>query len=396
MKAVIVGAGIGGLAAGLALTRAGFEVELLEQAPEITEIGAGLQISPNGVKALKALGGMDAVDPHVFEPDSIDMVMGQSGRKIFELPMKGYATQRWGDRFLQIHRADLQMALKTALGTTAGLVIRTDAKATGYVRERGGASVYLENGDRVFGNLVIGADGLHSVIRQQITGPDRARFTGNVAWRCTVPEEVLRGKSPPAKGRIWAGAGKHAVTTRIEGGAVINFVGIVEQDDWQEESWSTEGRREDALKAFAGWAPQIISTLEAAGDLKRWALFDRPPLATWSDGPVTLLGDAAHPMLPSMAQGAVQALEDAVILADCLKTDDDKLVALQRYFDLRIDRVSQVQRRSADNLRLFHKSGLARQAIAYMPIWLASRISPNLIQARQDWIYGYDPTTAAD
>ncbi len=394
MKAVIVGAGIGGLAAGLAMTRAGWEVELLEQAPALEEVGAGVQISPNGVKALRALGVMDALELAVFEPETITMAMGRSGRQVFALPMKGFAADRWGARFLQVHRADLQDALATQLGKEAGLVIRTDAKATGYVRERGGASVYLESGERVFGNLVIGADGLHSVIRAQLAGADRARFTGNVAWRCVVPVDALGEDAPPPSGCVWAGSGKHAVTTRIRGGTMVNFVGIVEQDDWQEEGWAITGSREAALRDFEGWVPQVTSTIQAATRLNRWALYDRPALATWSDGPVALLGDAAHPMLPSMAQGAVQALEDAVVLGLCLSAEADKLDALQRYFDLRINRVTKIQRRSADNLALFHKRGGLRQVASYAPIWAASRLAPTLIHARQDWIYSYDPATA--
>ncbi len=394
MKAVIVGGGIGGLAAGLALTQAGLDVEVLEQAPVISEIGAGVQISPNGVKALQSLGVMDMLDPHVFEPNSIRMAMGRSGRQIFDLSMKGYAHARWGARFLQIHRADLQEVLKTALGKKAGLVLRTNAKATGYVRERGGASVYLDRGERVFGDIVIAADGVHSVIRSQLAGADRARFTGNVAWRTVVPVEALGTDAPPQSGCVWAGQGKHAVTTYLRGGSLVNFVGIIEQEGWENDSWSSEGDRAEALQEFEGWVPQVTRILEVAPKLNRWALLDRPALATWSDGPVSLLGDAAHPMLPSMAQGAVQALEDAVILGRCLAAEADKTAALQRYFDLRIDRVTRVQRRSAANLSLFHKRGVLAKTASYAPIWAAAKLSPKLIHNRQDWIYGYDPTTA--
>lgn len=394
MKAVIVGGGIGGLAAGLALSRAGLDVEVLEQASVISEVGAGLQISPNGVRALQYLGVMEALEPSVFEPASIRMSMGRSGRQLFDLPMKGFASERWGARYLQIHRADLQDALKVALGKQAGLVLRTNAKATGYVRERGGASVYLERGDRVFGDIVIAADGVHSVIRSQLAGADRARFTGNVAWRTVVPAEALGDNAPPPCGCIWAGQGKHAITTYLRSGTLVNFVGVVEQDDWQEESWSMTGERADALRDFDGWVPEVTAILQSAETLNRWALFDRPALATWSDGPVTLLGDAAHPMLPSMAQGAVQALEDACVLAQCLSATEDKLDALERYFQTRIKRVTKIQRRSADNLSLFHKRGALNQIASYAPIWAASKVSPKLIHARQDWIYRYDPTNA--
>lgn len=389
MKAVIAGAGIGGLAAGLALGRKGIEVEIFEQAAELKEVGAGIQISPNGMRALEALGVTDALEASIFEPEAISMRMGQSGRKIFSLPMKDYAVRRWGARFCQVHRADLQEVLRVACLAT-GVTIRTGAKATGYVRERGGASLYLEDGSRAFGDVVVGADGLHSVLRAQIAGPDRARFTGNMAWRCTVAVDALGDNVPPPEGCIWAGAGKHAVTTRVRAGDLVNFVGIVEQSSWRDEGWSLEGSREAALAHFDGWVPEVRGVLKAAKTINRWALFDRPSLATWNDGPVTLLGDAAHPMLPSMAQGAVQALEDACVLAECLAAERETFDALARYDLLRRDRTARIQRRSAENLRLFHKSGLG-QLLSCGPIWIAARLSPAIIHGRQDWIYNYDP-----
>ncbi|MEM7470176.1 MAG: FAD-dependent monooxygenase [Pseudomonadota bacterium] len=390
MKIVIAGAGIGGLAAGLALARAGCDVEIYEQASEISEVGAGLQISPNGMRVLEALDVTGALEPYIFEPEAISLRMGLTGREIFFLPMKGYAQGRWGARFVQVHRADLHEVLRAAC-IAAKVAIRTNAKATGYVRERGGASLYLEDGTRAFGDVLVGADGIHSVIRAQLASPDRARFTGNMAWRCLVPAEVLGADAPPAEGCIWAGPEKHAVTTRVRGGDLVNFVGIVEQDAWREEGWSVEGSRTEALRDFEGWVPQVRRVLASASTLNRWALFDRPALTSWTDGPVTLVGDAAHPMLPSMAQGAVQALEDAWVLAECLKDTSDKLAGLSRYAVLRRGRTARVQKRSADNLRLFHKSGLS-QIAAYSPIWMAARLSPALIHQRQDWIYGHDAT----
>lgn len=389
MKAVIVGAGIGGLAAGIALHRAGCEVALLEQAGEISEVGAGIQISPNGVRALQSLGVFEALQPYVFEPKSIRMAMGRSGRQVFDLPMKGYAQTRWGAPFVQVHRADLQAVLREKLEAEAGRVVHTHSKVTGYVRERGGAAVYLEREGRQFGDILVAADGVHSVIRSQLAGADRIRFTGSMAWRCTVPVDALGDDAPPAKGCIWAGPGRHAVTTRIRAGALVNFVGIVDQDTWQEEGWSLTGDRTDALADFEGWVPQVRAVLEKAETLNRWALLERMPLATWNDGPVTLLGDAAHPMVPSMAQGAVQALEDAVVLGNCIKAEPDKQAALTRYVDLRKARTAQVQKRSAENLALFHRAGLSAFA-GYAPIWAAGKLSPTLIHRRQDWIYGYD------
>ena len=393
MKAVIAGGGIGGLAAGLALAQSGWDVTLLEQAVMISEVGAGVQISPNGVRALQVLGVMDALEPELFEPESIQLRMGQSGRRIFELPMKGTAEARWGARFVQLHRADLQFALKKALEAMPQAELRTGARVTGYVRERGGAAVYLENGERIWGDLVVGADGLHSVIREQMLGPDRLRFTGNVAWRLTVPTVELGDAVPPPSGCVWAGKGRHAVTTRIRAGAVVNFVGVVEQEEPVAESWSAKGTKEEALSDFEGWVPEVTNVIAQAEKLNRWALYDRLPLASWTDGPVTLLGDAAHPMLPSMAQGAVMALEDAVVLARSVSTAGNVETGLAAYFGKRRDRTARVQRRSASNLRLFHRAGFGALPI-YAPMWLAGRLTPALIQRGQDWIYRYDAGAA--
>lgn len=388
-RAVIAGGGIGGLAVGLALSRKGWEVEVLEQAPQLAEVGAGIQISPNGMHVLDLLGVTPLIEGALFEPEAIELRMGRSGRRVFRLPMKGAAKTRWGNRFIQIHRADLHKALVEALRAQPSAALRTHAKVTGYVRERGGASVYLERGERIFGDLVVGADGIRSEIRAQICGPDRARFTGNVAWRSVVPVAALGDMAPPPFGVVWAGRGKHAVTTRVRGGDFVNFVGIVEQDDWQEEGWSIPGSIEDALADFGDWRPCLKATLEASEGLFRWALFSRPPLATWCDGPVTLLGDAAHPMLPSMAQGAVQALEDAHALAGVLSRDSDVARAVASYQDLRKLRVTRVQDRSAINLRMFHRRTALGQMITYGPMAVASRLTPDVMHRQQDWIYGY-------
>lgn len=389
-RAVIVGGGIGGLACGLALSLKGWEVEVLEQAPQLAEVGAGVQISPNGMHVLDALGVTPLIEDTLFEPEAIELRMGRSGRRIFRLPMKGTAQARWGARFVQIHRADLHSALAQAFRERLGTTLRTHARVTGYVRERGGASVYLDRGERVFGDLVVGADGIRSEIRAQICGPDRPRFTGNVAWRSVVPVEALGDNAPPPFGVIWAGRGKHAITTRVRGGSHVNFVGIVEQNDWTEEGWSIPGSIEDALADFGDWQPCLKTTLEASTDLFRWALFSRPTLATWCDGPVTLLGDAAHPMLPSMAQGAVQALEDAVVLAEQLHQGNDTNRAVLAYEAARKPRVTKVQARSAANLRMFHRHGAAAQLATYGPMALASQLSPAFVHRQQDWIYNFD------
>ena len=386
--AIIVGGGIGGLAAGLALCRDGWTVEVLEQAPEIYEVGAGLQISPNGMRILDEWGITPRLEASLFEPDAIELRTGKLGLRVFSIKMGAEAVTRWGGRFVQVHRADLQGALMEAF-TEAGGTIRTGLKITGYVRQQGGASIYIDGEDRLFGDLVIGADGVRSAIREQMLGADRARFTGNVAWRAVVPLDALGSDAPPPRGVIWAGRKKHAVTTRIRSGSLVNFVGIIEQDNWQEEGWSIPGEKSELSREFEGWHRSVRSVIDASdGQLFRWALFSRKPLRAWSDGPVGLLGDAAHPMLPSMAQGAVQAIEDAVVLARCV-SEETPDAGLLKYHDIRKPRVTRIQQRSLFNLKLYHRRNLASQILSYGPLGVAGRIAPKLMARQQDWIYGF-------
>ncbi|WP_299624176.1 FAD-dependent monooxygenase [uncultured Tateyamaria sp.] len=393
MKALIVGGGIGGLASAIALAQRGHAVSVLEQAPELSEIGAGLQIAPNGWRVLDALGVTSLLRDTLFEPEKIEMRMGRSGIRIFGLQMRGYAERRWRAPYIHIHRADLVDALAIRLSSLAPDALRTGVTVKGYRQDRGQSALLLDGGETLSADVVIGADGLHSVIRAQMLGPDAPRYTGNVAWRAVVPVENLGDHAPPPGACIWAGDKRHAVTTRLRAGTLANFVGMVEEPEPSPEGWRVEGHKADARAAFAGWHPVVTTVIEQAPVLNRWALFDRAPLPRWHEGRVGLLGDAAHPMLPSMAQGAVQALEDAWILAVALDTHDEPEAAFKRYFDLRIARTARVQKGSAANARLFHQGGPLRRAAIYGPIALGARILPGLIHARQDWVYGYDATT---
>ena len=390
MKAVIAGGGIGGFAAAIALALDGHEVEIVERAAQLQEVGAGIQISPNGMHALDALGVTDLIEETLFEPETIEL-RSANGFEIFKINIKDAAQARWNNRFIQIHRADLHGALQLR-ARKLGVKIRPRSVVTGYVREGNGASLYVDGHDRIHGEIVVAADGIRSVLREQMHGNDRARFTGNVAWRITSPISTLEGVDLPQGGCVWAGAGRHAVTTRINSGKTVNFVGIVEQSDWQEEGWTISGTVEQALRDFGSWDSTLEKIIQSAGDLHRWALFDRPPLTAWNDGPVALLGDAAHPMLPSMAQGAVQALEDAVILARKIKENPRIEDGLSAYFKERIARTTRITKRSSDNLNLFHKRGLMNQMVSWGPVWIAGKMSENLIHKQQDWIYGYDPS----
>ena len=392
MKALIAGAGIGGLASAIALALRGCEVAVFEQAPELTEIGAGLQISPNGWHVLQALGVSDGLRATLFEPEAIEMRMGQGGAEVFRLPMRGYARDRWGAPYIHIHRADLVAALEARLlGLHTGS-IHTGHAVVSYEQTEGAASLTLADGTKYVGDIIIGADGLHSVIRTQMLGADTPRYTGNVAWRAVVPIEALGALEPPPTACVWVGHKRHAVTTRLRAGTLANFVGMVETDVPAEESWRAEGHRADAQAAFDGWAPEIRAILEKADVLHHWALFDRAPLPRWHEGRVAVMGDAAHPMLPSMAQGAVQALEDAWVLSKSLEEHATPQEGFAAFYKQRIDRVSRVQKGSAANARLFHHAHTPGRWAFYRPMGLAARLAPNAFHARQDWVYGQDVT----
>lgn len=388
MKAVVVGGGIGGVSTALALDQIGWDVSVLERAPDLSEVGAGLQISPNGLKILDRLNVLPRLEDTLFQPEAIEIRHGPSGRKFFHLPIKEIAQDRWGARYVQIHRADLLDALSRTLLDRQPNAIRTGAEVVSYETSSKGSSVLLKDGDQVSADLVIGADGIRSVIRTQMLGEEAPSFTGNVAWRAVVPLDALGDLAPPPSGCVWTGDGKHVVTTRIRAGRMVNFVGIVEESGWQEEGWSLPGTVDEALTHFGGWNDVLDNVIRSAPHLYRWALFARDPLPKWSDGSVALLGDAAHPMLPSMAQGAVQAIEDAFVLARELEKGGMISAACERYFQARIERVTKVQKESLANLRLFHRRGPVAQLKAYAPIWLAGKVAPGLLRRRNDWLYG--------
>ena len=393
MKAIIAGGGIGGLTAALAFRHFGWEVEVHERAPELGEVGAGIQISPNGMKVLRALGLADCVAENAFEPEALEMRMGRSGRRIFRVPVGDAAVARWGAPYLHVHRADLVEALATELEARAPGCVHLSSAVTGYEHSANGIVALTNAGASPEGDVLIGADGIHSAVRTQMLGPEAPVFTGNVAWRAVVPIERLGDLAPPPAACIWPGPGRHAVTYRLRRGTLANLVGVVERDDWRGESWTEQGTREEALADFAGWHPIVINLIEKADAHFRWALFDRAPLTQWSDGRATLMGDAAHPTLPFMAQGAVMAIEDAFVLARaCADSPTDIPSVLERVYASRIKRTSGVQLGSRANAATFHKPTTAAQLATYGPMWLAGRIAPDIVRARQDWLYAEDVT----
>lgn len=390
-KVIIVGGGIGGLTAALAFHAFGWKVQVLERASELGEIGAGIQISPNGMKVFRALGLEYDVAENGFLPEALEMRFGRSGNRIFQIEARRAIVERWGAPYLHLHRADLVDVLTRSLAQRQPNAVRLGATCAGYENTKAGVSAVLDNGERLEADLLVGADGIHSNIRAQMLGEDQPDFTGHVAWRAVVPMDQLGDLVPPPTACVWVGAKRHAVTYRLRGGKLANFVGIIEDDTWTSESWTEKGRKEDALADFKGWHPVVTNLIEKADAHYRWALFDRAPLERWSDGRAVLLGDACHPTLPFQAQGAVMAIEDGFLLAKlCSETPRNLDQALALYFETRQPRTSRVQAASRSNAKLFHKRTPLSRLATYGPMWMASKIAPAIIRSRQDPFYAYD------
>ena len=379
---IIVGAGLGGLSLALCLARAGFKVTVLEQAKALGEVGAGVQISANGARVLYHLGLAEALKAVAFTPERGEMRHWQSGETLSSRPLGKASEETYGFPYFHLHRADFHQVLANALAELAPGSVPLNCTVTGFTQTEDGVSVATASGDTFHGDILIGCDGIHSIIRGQMFGPDAPRFTGCVAWRATVPVEALPPGHVRPVGSNWIGRGGHFVHYYVRRGELVNCVGVMEQEAWQAESWSNEGAVESFLADFEDWHDDLKLLIRKAESCFRWGLFDRDPLKQWSEGRVTLLGDACHPMLPFMAQGAVMAIEDAYTLAECLKVGAAAPeAALRQYEDLRRERTATVQQMSRDNIQFFHNADL-----------------PNLLErmARHReahlWLYSFDVT----
>jgi len=387
MKVIIAGGGIGGLSAAIALSKVGFEVEVIERAPALKEVGAGLQLSPNATKALAGLGVLEAVAAVASMPQTLEMRLGRTGEKVFSIPIAKEARDRYGAPYLHVHRADLIEVLRRA-AEFAGVHVRLGARVSAYVRDKDGLRIGLDTGAIVPCDFLVGADGVRSTVRKQMLGEEDPRYTGAVAWRLTVPADVA--PDLPYSAIVWAGPGRHAVTYRIRRNELINFVGVVETDKWRGESWDQPGDLMELAGDFGDWAAPIPDIIAACETCFVWALFDRDPLPRWQEDRVALLGDACHPMPPFQAQGAAMAIEDAIVLAKCLQAHGVSAVALETYERLRKPRTSKVLASARANMGVFHRSNALTQAVTYGPMKLADRLFPAFVRSRQDWIYGYD------
>jgi salicylate hydroxylase len=384
----VIGAGIGGLSAAVALHRAGFAVTVYEQAPALTEIGGGINIGPNAARILMRLGLGAALERVAVRPLSSRQRRWQDGSSLQWAPLNPRCEALYGAPYLMIHRADLLAIIASGFPAER---IELGHRLVGLTERDDTVELRFDGGARATADLVIGADGIHSSVRAALLGAAAPRFAGCVAYRGLVPAERVADLGLEVGLVSWLGPGAHFVHYFVAGGRQLNFVGWTEHDEWNREDWTDRATVGRALAAFEGWHPEVRRIIGAADSCFVWALFDREPLPRWSVGRTTLLGDACHPMYPFMAQGAAQAIEDGAVLTACLVAGaaQDPAETLRRYERLRLPRVSRLQDMSRANKLHFHLPDGPAQA-ARDAEWAATTDrSPEALQ----WLWGYDAGT---
>ena len=370
LNIAVIGAGIGGLAVAALLQRAGHAVNVYEQAPHFARVGAGIQMAPNAVKVLRGLGIEEAVRSIAFESAVALSREWNTGEVTSELPLGAEVEKRYGAPYLFLHRADLHTAIARSVPRE---IVHLGRKLAAVEQDAGAVDLTFSDGSCVHADLLIGADGVHSLVRETLLGPEKPRFTGRVAYRTTFPASRLRTPITPVRTKWW-GPDRHMVvyfvTARLD---ELYFVtSVPESAEWMTpESWSSKGDLAELRAAYAGFHPEVQAVLEACPEVYKWALLDRDPLSRWWEDRIVLLGDACHPMTPYMAQGAAAALEDAAVLTRCLEGVERGGVAgaLALYEATRKPRASAIQTHSSTNT------------------WLREATDPG-------WVYGYDAWTA--
>ena len=349
----VIGGGIGGTAAALSLLQTGFDVQVYEQTSELREVGAGIQISPNASRILHRLGLADQLANLGVKPLAWHQRRWQDGQTLVRTPIADAMEAAFGSPHYQMHRADV---LRTLAGALPSERLHIGHRLTGFLDHGDRVEAQFQNGARIDVDVLVGADGIHSTVRQFLFGPEQPHFTGCMCYRGLVPAERVAHLEIPVEAQIWMGPGKHFVHYYVRSRQLLNFVAVIDADTWTRESWTDRGNVVDALAAYEDWHPQLRGILGTVDETFVWGLFDRPPMRRWSVGRVTLLGDACHPMLPFMAQGAAQAIEDGAALATCLVEAGKEFVveALGRYERCRLPRTARVQALAASNKARFH------------------------------------------
>jgi salicylate hydroxylase len=380
----VLGAGIGGLAAALACARRGAHVTVIEQAPALTEVGAGLQVAPNGAAVMRALGLGPALAAAGMAAAAVELRDGRDDAVVARFDLAGLGSWHF------LHRADLVDMLAGA-ARAAGVTLRLGLPVTAAAFEGGAVTLATAAGETLRAPLVLGADGLHSVLRPLVDRPARPFFTHQIAWRATIPE----APGAPAVAEVHMGPGRHLVTYPLRGGTMRNIVAVEARTRWVEEGWSLKDDPIAMRLAFAGLSPRVRGWLDRVEGCWLWGLFRHPVAARWGrtegGAAAAILGDAAHPTLPFLAQGANLALEDAWVLAACLDREADTASALAAYQTARATRAARTVAAASRNAWLYHLRGPVRD-VANLGMRAIGRVAPGAMMGRFDWLYRHDVT----
>jgi salicylate hydroxylase len=389
-RAIIAGAGIGGLAAAIALSQAGFNVAIYERTEKLEEFGAGLQVTPNATRVLARLGVLGRVRQFSSKPRAVLALRGSDDAKLMRLPLDD-AERRWGAEYLVIHRADLQTALAEAVGGQPAGQLSLGVTVTGFADEGDTISVSLQRGrtkERNEADLLVGADGLRSQLRSGMGfgAPDEADFTGQVAYRAIVDAEDADARREESEIVLRLGPQAHLVQYSLRRGSIINLVATI-RSTWragaEDRQWDGAADRSTLERAFAGWSKEARALIGAPVQWRAWPLYCRPPIPSFSLGRAALVGDAAHPMVPFLAQGAAQAIEDAGALGRAVAQTHEIPGALAIYSRDRVERAARVQREALRQGRIYHLSG----PLAFARDMTMRMLGPHRLSERYDWLY---------
>lgn len=397
LRVGIIGAGIGGVTLARALGQRGIEARIFERAPMFGEVGAGVQMTPNAVKVLSELGLDDQLEKIGFLPQAMVGRNWKTARELFRTPLKESCPELYGAPFYHVHRADLHAALASDIRPGQATF---GAHCTG-LRQHGNTAVAtFADGTAFEADLIVGADGVRSVIREQLWGREAANYTGHMCWRAlvNVDKHPLPFVSPDSS--FWMGPKGHVVTYYVKGGSMVNIVAVNENPSWVEESWNAKSTQQELLDGFKGWHPNLIELFKRTDPdaIFKWGLFDRDPMKTWSKGNATLLGDAAHPMLPFLSQGAAMAIEDGYVLAQSLAFHGPRqLQAALRAYELdRLPRTSRVQLEARERGRTYHLPSAWSQLKRDMAYRWRQLLNPNAVGIQANWVYEYDARDCAE
>lgn len=392
LPVVVVGAGIAGLTLSLCLARSGLRVTVIDKARELREVGAGLQLSPNASSILFGLGLGSALDATGIRPDAVAIRDGSSGRLIVRLPLGETMVERYGAPYIVIHRADLQGTLLAAVEQEPRVSLHLGVDIGEFAVADEGVTVSgTEDGEPVVfsGSVLVGADGVRSMVREQVIGSGPAVYTGRTAWRATFPADGFIAQSfRHNETGLWLGRRAHLVHYAIDAGREINLVAAID-DSWNEDGWDVPGDPKQIAAAFAGWPEPVRKLVAMPDSWRKWALCEAPRDTMWTRGRAVLIGDAVHGMPPFVAQGAAMAIEDAKVLASVLAAgiDDDVSVRLQSFAEGRKARTDRVAAAARRNGNVYHFGG----AVAKVRNLGMRLIGPERLAGSMDWIYGWRP-----